>query len=69
MSSFERAFPNVRHDGMSLRDYFAGQYLAGAVNEAAEWKNFKDLATDCCRAADELMRALGHIDEVSDDVS
>ncbi len=70
MMPFQAAFPthtlNVpfnevddpKHDGMSLRDYFAGQYLAGVgVAVGNNWSKFDSLAVDCYRVADSMLEA------------
>lgn len=53
------AFPNNRpfpNDGMSLRDYFAAQYLAGrAAREGID--SFDEVADDAYSAADAMLKA------------
>jgi len=56
----KEAFPGVvypkgaTHGGMSLRDYFAGQALAGG---AVDWsKNKGDVASACYHAADTMIK-------------
>jgi hypothetical protein len=52
------AFP--AQDGMSLRDYFAGQALAGLLVNDTDTK-IVDTATDAYRIADAMIKARGQV--------
>lgn len=55
----EAGFEHGEH-GMSLRDYFAGQVLAGIFNHGgADDCGPKDIAHDCYLYADEMIEARG----------
>ncbi len=45
--------------GMTLRDYFAGQALAGR-NVQRAYKTWEDMAADCYEIADAMLAARGH---------
>ncbi len=45
--------------GMTLRDYFAGQALAGR-NVQRTYKTWEDMAADCYEIADAMLAARGH---------
>ena len=50
------AFPNIWfEDGMTLRDWFAGQALAGA--DFDEWREYDHLARHCYQVADAMLAA------------
>jgi len=61
------AFPNVPSDpgytkwdeGMSLRDWFAGQALTGLMANPKRCYNFDGLAQDALRFADAMLKARG----------
>ena len=46
-------------EDIQLRDYFAGQALAGAFTQVGDFENilFNTLAKDCYTVADAMMRA------------
>ena len=43
--------------GMTLRDWFAGQALAGLVSYVVEGATFENVAEDAYKAADAMLRA------------
>lgn len=47
---------NIDQEGMTLRDYFAGQALAGR-NVQRIYKSWSDMATDCYEVADAMLLA------------
>jgi len=52
----EAGFTSTRQSGMTLRDYFAGQALAGTVIE--DWKGYEaTLAYRCYEVADAMLKA------------
>ena len=59
------AFPRSGSDyvpaqeGMSLRDWFAGQVLAGLVSDGERYEDrfFEDVAAQCYEMADEMIQA------------
>lgn len=54
-AGFENSHP--LHEGMSLRDYFAGQWLAG-LGSSSESSNYLDeIAKGCYRIADAMLEA------------
>lgn len=58
------AFPVPRthggpDEGMTLRDFFAGQALAGR-NVQRAYKTWEDMAADCYEIADAMLAARGH---------
>ena len=44
-------------EGMSLRDYFAGQALAGIVPEGPKWTGNREVAALCYVYADAMLAA------------
>lgn len=50
---------HVFYRGMTLRDYFAGQALAGR-NVQRAYKTWEDMAADCYEIADAMIAARGH---------
>jgi hypothetical protein len=67
------AFPtpahNLQNDGMSLRDYFAGQALAGGLEQGVEddmnldwWHSTHKIAKRAYAIADAMMEARGNHD-------
>jgi hypothetical protein len=46
-------------DGMSLRDYFAGQALAGSMNYAGKTLTDERFALRCYEIADAMLKARG----------
>jgi hypothetical protein len=52
---------DVAYPGMSLRDFFTGQALAGLLSHGG-YASFKDAAIDACTAADAVLaeRILPH---------
>ena len=56
----ERLMGGGDHEGMSLRDYFAGQALAGIFNhDGAEDCSLDQIASDCYLYADAMIEARG----------
>jgi len=54
------AFPRHGYnsnDGMTLRDWFAGQALAGLVSYVVKGATFENVAEDAYKAADAMLRA------------
>jgi hypothetical protein len=52
------AFPTLnRQDGMTLRDYFAGQAIVGLANTGRNDAGAEHAAEDAYRLADALLRA------------
>ena len=52
------AFPVSLYDGMSLRDYFAGQWLAGlGTDPETEDSTPKEIAEGCYNVADAMLEA------------
>lgn len=49
--------PKYHSPGMTLRDWFAGQALAGILADPAGKGYFKEIAVDCYRFADALLAA------------
>ena len=47
----------TEQDGMTLRDWFAGQALAGMVSYVVEGATFENVAEDAYKAADAMLRA------------
>jgi hypothetical protein len=45
------------HDGMTLRDWFAGQAMAGLVSYVVEGATFENVAEDAYKAADAMLKA------------
>lgn len=45
------------HEGMTLRDYFAGQALAGSCADKTFWANTNDRAELCYLIADAMIAA------------
>ena len=45
------------HYGMTLRDFFAGQALAGTAVRSDDWSNDQEIADWCYLIADEMLKA------------
>jgi len=59
--AFPVTYPNGNMDyGMTLRDYFAGQALAGmmAHDQTSSWQDY-EVAGDCYVYADAMIKARG----------
>lgn len=58
------AFPfptnHPAHEGMTLRDYFAGQALAGVASDPTADMNNPERAKWAYRMADAMIKARGH---------
>lgn len=50
-------YPTVTHDGMSLRDWFAGHALAGLLGNTNRDGTSAQFARDAYRAADAMLAA------------
>lgn len=60
------AFPDENHRGMTLRDYFAGQALAGNLEQGVEndmhsgwWHDSSKIAQRAYAIADAMLKARG----------
>lgn len=47
----------TQHGGMTLRDYFAGQVLAGRMARGSDYRSWDDAAADAYEAADAMIAA------------
>lgn len=69
----ERAFPvpmipcdrdgghtEVRFQGMTLRDWFAGQAVIGLLSEGHEFERYADMAHDAYMIADAMLEHRNH---------
>lgn len=45
------------HDGMTLRDWFAGQALAGILASPDKTRSFTRIAEECYKQADAMLEA------------
>lgn len=67
------AFPNIGNsswsmpptEGMTLRDYFAGQALAGRMAWNSMYANWDDAAADAYAMADAMLAARNNIDSLA----
>jgi hypothetical protein len=58
--AFPREYTHKGHSGMSLRDWFAGQALAGSLsnpNHTLGTVTFEMVSTDCYKWADAMLAA------------
>ena len=49
----------IRHQGMSLRDYFAGEALIKRGFNVRPYDNTDEVAKDCYKMADAMLKARG----------
>ena len=49
------AFPNANSDGMTLRDWLAGQAMTAIITEGR--RRFSDVAEDAYKVADAMLKA------------
>lgn len=60
---------NVVEPGMSLRDWFAGQALAGMASLEQNIGEARTVAMDCYALADEMIRASNHCSDCGRNLS